>query len=61
MAENRKKELLIEDEFCPSYSLEETHLGDMQEDVEIKNTPIKGKVCIQECFTFIPRVQNLLN
>jgi len=45
MAENRNKELLIVDEFCPSYSLEETHLGDMQEDGEIKNTPIKGKFC----------------
>ena len=38
MAENRNEELSINDEFCPSYSLEESHL----EDVERKNTPILG-------------------
>ena len=41
MAENRNEELLINDEFCPSYSLKGSHLGD----VERKNTPILGKVC----------------
>ena len=49
MAENRNEELSINYEFCPSYSLEETHVivGDMQ-DVGIKNTPIKGKFCIHK-------------
>ncbi len=44
MAEIMKEEIvLIKKEICPSSSLEEACTWDVQEEVKIENTEIKGK------------------